>query len=255
MRSEYCALVLILLTASAGCAALGLGTGGGASSIDPPKVSIADVRLAEMPSNKALASYYCQEYLGPFICRAFGSPTAMSDLHFAFDVELEFRNDNPVPLPIVQSLFAFTAFPGEASASDVGVVCLTFCEDPTHCRQDANACTSDDPEVRDMKDFARAATDFLFSVAVGERRFQDLRVRTIPPSDRTRVVVRLGLDPLQTVGLLTQFAKGEIESIKRGEVPRFSIPYEIEGTAWVSVESFARIAKGFGPAKGEWRLR
>ena len=246
-------LVLAVL-AAVGCASLGLG-GVRTPKIDPPSVSIAEVRLAQSPSNKALASYYCGQYLGPLVCRAFGPTTTISDIHFAFDVELELENPNPIPLPLVQSLFAFTAFPKEASASDLGAVCLTFCENPDHCEQDADACVSDDPEIRDVTDFARAAKDFLFSVAVGEGRFGDLRVRTVPPNDRTRVVVRFGLDPTKMVDLIASLAKGEVDRVKRGELPKLAIPYEIEGTAWVSVESFGRIATAFGPARGEWMLR
>lgn len=248
-------LLILSLSATVACASLGLGGGRGATSIKPPTISIAEIRLASLPSNRALAGHYCGQYLGPLICRAVGPPTPVSDLQFAFDIELEFENGNAVPLPIVQSLFAFTAFPDETSAANLGTVCLTFCEDPSDCRQDADGCVSNDPEVRDARDFARAATGFLYSVAVGDRRFQDLRVRTVPPNDKTRVVVRLGLDPTQTVDLIRSLGAEEIERVKRGEMPKLSIPYELEGTAWVSVESFARIASSFGPARGEWPLR
>jgi hypothetical protein len=254
MRSRLRVSVLAWLVAGAlGCATLGLGSK--ALQVKPPKVSIAEVRLAQMPSNKQLASYYCAQYLGPAICRAFGPVTSIDDIHFAFDVELDFENPNPVPLPVVQSLFAFTAFPERSSASNLGVVCLSFCEDPTRCKQDADACTSTDPEIRDAKDFARAASGFLYSVALGQRRFNDLRVRTVPPNDQTRMVVRLGVDPVQMVDVVSKLAKGDLDRIKQGKLPQLAIPYRIEGTAWVAVESLGRLATGFGPANGEWRLK
>ena len=132
--------LLGLLVAGLGCAALGLG-GAKALPIEPPRVTIAGIRLSQAPSNKEIASYYCAQHLGPVICRAFGPVASTSQLQFAFDVELDFQNPNPVPLPIAQSLFAFTAFPEAKGASNLGVVCLSFCEDPEHCEQDANACT------------------------------------------------------------------------------------------------------------------
>jgi hypothetical protein len=247
--------VAVLAVATTGCAGFSFGTGAKGIDVEAPRISIAEVRLAEMPSNKELASYYCAQYLGPLICRVFGPVPSISDVHFAFDVELAFRNPNPVPLPIVQSLFAFTAFPEQSSVSNLGTVCLSFCEDPEHCEQDANACVADEPEIRDARDFAEAATDFLFSVALGERRFSDLRVRTVPPNDQTRMVVRLGIDPRQMVDLIARVAKGDIDRIKQGRLPELAIPYRIEGTAWVSVEGFGRLAQGFGPANGEWQLQ
>jgi hypothetical protein len=249
-------LLALLLTPLFGCAALGMsGTGSRALDVVRPKVSIGDVRLAEMPSNRALASYYCAQYLSPLICRAFGPVATAADLNFAFDVELELANSNPVPLPLVQTLFAFTAFPGAENRQNLGTVCLSFCKDPSNCRQDANACRSDEPEIRDVRDFGNAATGFLIATALGERRFSDLRVRTIPPNDRMKMVVRLGLDPVQMAGLIRQLSKGELERIKKAQMPEFAIPYEIEGTAWVAVESLGRLATGFGPAAGKWQLQ
>ena len=238
------------------CACSGLGFGGGSNgpSFKGPEVSVADVRLIELPSNKKLASYYCSQYLSPALCRAFGPVATISDVHFAFDIELEFHNPNPIPLPIVQSLFAFTAFPEESGAQNLGTACLSFCEDPKRCRQSADACVSNQPEIRDVRDFAGAVKDFLVSIALKEKRFSELRVRTIPPGKQTRMVVRLGLDPTKMVDLIAKMAKGDIQRVKRAETPRFTIPYRIEGTAWVTVESFGRFATDFGPSAGRWQL-
>jgi len=248
-------LALFLLPLSS-CAALGLtGAGSAIANVKPPNVSIAAVRMADMPTARDLAGYYCGQYLGPLICRAFGPVPKTSDIQFAFDVELAVANGSKVPMPLVQTLFAFTAFPEEQDAQNLGTVCLSFCDDPNNCKQDANACRSDAPEIRDIRDFANAASGFLIATALGERKFSDLRVRTVPPNDEMKMVVRLGLDPLQMIGLIRQFGKGEIAKIRSGQIPEFSIPYEIEGTAWVSVESLGRLATGFGPAAGQWRLQ
>jgi hypothetical protein len=254
VKSRFAFIIFVLSFAAAGCAALGLGGASSTLAVKPPKVSIASVRLAKIPSRQSLASYYCAEYVGPLICRAFGPTTSISDIDFAFDVELELENPNSIPLPLVQSLFAFTAFPEQTASSNLGTVCLSFCEDPDHCEQDADACIADEPEIRDANDFVGAVGEFLYSVAVGERRFGDLRVRTVPPNDRTRMVVRLGVDPEQMVSLIGRLAKGDIDRIKQGRLPDLAIPYRIEGTAWVAVESFGRLAANFGPHQGSWQL-
>jgi hypothetical protein len=105
----------LLAIAAQGCAGFNFGTGSKGIDVEAPKISIVEVRLAEMPSNKELASYYCAQYLGPLICRAFGPVPSISDIHFAFDVELAFQNPNPIPLPIVRSRFSHSRrFPSRA---------------------------------------------------------------------------------------------------------------------------------------------
>lgn len=222
--------------------------------IKAPNITIAAVRLADAPTSRELASYYCAQYVGPLICRALGPVQSISDIHFAFDVELEFENPNPVPLPVVQALFAFTAFPEDHTTQNLGSVCMSFCEDEEHCEQAADACTSDDPEIRDARDFADAAVNFLIALALGERSFDDLKVRTVPANDRIRMVVRLGLDPVKMVDLIRTLATEEIGRVKQAQVPTFTIPYQIEGSAWVAVESLGRLATGFGPVSGQWQL-
>jgi hypothetical protein len=222
--------------------------------IEPPRVSIASVQLVQVPSTKELASYYCADNFGSFICSAFGPVPSTRDIGFAFDVALDLQNPNPIALPVVQSLFAFTVFPEQTNAQNLGTVCLSFCDDPDDCAEEQSACESDDPDIRDAEDFARAAGDFLFSVARGENRFGDLRVQTIPPNDRTRMVVRLGLDPRHMFELIETAAKGELRRVRQGQLPDLAIPYRIEGTAWVAVESFGRLATAFGPSQGKWEL-
>lgn len=254
--TEVFRLLPLLITAigAPGCAGFTLGGGPAGPNVQAPRVSVAEVRLARMPSNEELASYYCSRYLGPTVCRAFGPAPALADIVFSFDVELELTNPSSIPLPVLQSLFAFTAFPEQGSGASLGTVCLSFCEDSARCEQDADACVADDPEIRDARDFAQATAGFLYSVAVGERRFDDLGVRIVPPNGRTRMVVRLGIDPARMTDLIATAAKGEVDRIKRGELPTLAIPYRIEGTTWVAVESFGRLAAEFGPSSGQWRL-
>ena len=49
-------------------------------------------------------------------------------------------------------------------------------------------------------------------------------------------------------------AKGDMDRVKQAKVPDFKIPYQLEGSAWVNVKSFGRIASGFGPVQGSFDL-
>ena len=255
MKRAYVALVLVLCVGLSSCAALGIpefgGIGGRPNS---PIVKVSGVTMSAMPTSKALASYYCGQYLGPLICRAFGPVTKIEDINFNFDVGLAFQNPNPIPLPLVSALFGFKAFPEATGEQNLGAVCLTMCEDPSNCQQSADACTSSEPEIRDINDFVGAAAGFLMSTALGQNKLSDLKVRTIPANENMNMVVRLGLSPVQTVKLIKKLAKGEINEVKRAKVPKFALPYELEGSAWVNVESFGRLASGFGPVQGKFDL-
>ncbi len=217
----------------------------------PPEVRVAASRMVEAPTNRELAGWFCAEHAPPLICRVFGP--VPNNVRFVFDVELEIENRNAIPLPVASALFAFTAFPeattlsGESATENLGSACVSFCEDPEHCEPDANACTSDEPEIRDAEDFANAALGFLIDVARGERRFQDLRVRTVAAQDRLRLVVRLEIAADQLTRLIRSVLRETINRVMRGEDVRFEIPYRLEGSVWVAVENFGRFAASFGP--------
>jgi len=237
-----------------GCASLGFtgavpaGTNG--SDPVPPEVRVAEVRLADAPTNGELAAYYCAQIAPAFVCRVFGPVRRAEEMRFVFDVALEIENRNAVPLPVVSALFAFTAYPDEDERS-LGTACVQLCGE---CEPDADACRSETPEIRDVDDFANAATGFLIDVARGERRFEDLRVRTVPAGDRIRLVTQLELDAEQTVALVRRMARETVEQVRRGEEATFAIPYRLEGSVWVEVESFGRFAATFPPHDGEWEL-
>ncbi|MEZ4286861.1 MAG: hypothetical protein R3A47_01660 [Polyangiales bacterium] len=247
---------MTLAIALSSCSALGLPGSKIGELLKPlaPKISVSGVRMAAMPSAKSLASFYCGEYLGPLICRAFGTVPSVNDMNFSFDVELGFQNPNRIPLPVVSTLFGFKAFPEATDVQNLGAVCLSLCENQDSCQQDAHACDSNEPQIKSASDFAGAAVGFLQSVALKEQKFSDLRVRTIPANESTAMVVRLGLSPVQIVNLIRKFAKGEIRNLKNGSTPQFNIPYSLEGSAWVNVESFGRLASSFGPVDGQFDL-
>lgn len=182
-----------------------------------------------------------------------GAPSA-AELKIAFAMQLEVTNPNTIPLPLVEVLVAFTAYPGPEGANNLGAVCLSFCNDAS-CPPRADACTGGGPQIRTMQDFAAASAGFLLAAAAGQVSPDDLKIRTIGPNQTTRVTVALELDPTQVVALMARFASAAIEQVKRGQVPRFDLPYAIEGSAWVTVEGFGKIAAGFGPMQGAWELR
>jgi hypothetical protein len=228
-----------------------------------PTVRMVETRLTHAPTNEQLGLHYCQIYAsrspaGPFgamACRALGALPRREDLQFRFEVEVEASNPGRVPLPMVEALVAFRAFPGASDTRNLGTVCLSLCEDPASCPQGrAGACQSDEPEIRDLESFASAAAGFLVSVALGERRFEDLRVRTIAPSDRVRFVAGLSLDVDQALSLIERVAGDAVRSAQRGQQPRFDIPYEVEGSVFVEVEGFGRFAASFPAASGHWDL-
>ena len=222
----------------------------------PPSVRVVSTQLARAPGRRDIGLYYCmQRAPTPLICRAFGPLPTDEDLRFAFDVELEFQNPTQQAMPVVQALFAFTAFPESLEEENLGAVCMSFCEDPANCTASAeSACQSTEPEIRDLDDFRNAARGFLISVAMGERRFEDLRIRTIEPGETMRMVVRLEIAHEQMMRLIQASIGGAIEGVTSGQVPEITIPFQLEGSAWVTVEGFGRLAAGFGPIRDEWNL-
>lgn len=229
----------------------------------PPTVRLVETRLAHAPTNEQIGLHYCtvaasQSPAGAFgamACRAFGPLPTRADLQFRFQVEMEAANPGRVPLPMVEALVAFKAFPDSSDSANLGAVCLSLCDDPANCPQGgASACESTAPEIRDMDSFARAAVGFLISVAVGQRRFEDLRIRTIQPNERIRFVAELSLDIDQTLSLIERTVRGAVDGAQRGQTPNIQIPYEVEGSVFVEVESFGRFAASFPAVAGNWDL-
>ncbi|MEM6957905.1 MAG: hypothetical protein AAF645_19570 [Myxococcota bacterium] len=244
----------------AGCALVpleGVGQGRAPDPL-PPRVSVAEVNIGALPTERQIAQYVCMRRVpapaNQLVCRAFGRPLQENDLRFAFDVELEFENPNSIPLPVVQALVAFSAFPGTAE-QNLGALCLSFCENPSSCPQDAeSACRSDDPQIRDAETFAAAAANFLVRAAIGEASLEDLRIQTVEPGATARLVMRLELQPFQMLQLIERVFTDALSGLEQGRIPEIAIPYSIEGSAWVRVENFGRFAVNFGPAEGTWDL-
>lgn len=260
------ALTLALLP---GCAALsalrapGMSGAGAGARPSAPLVRLVEVRATHRPTDAQIAAHFClQEVsrspLGPaggLICRAFGPLPSEHDLQFRFDIELEAENPGAVPLPMVAALVAFTAFPDEPGADNLGTLCLSLCETGESCpSRGDDACRSNLPDIRDVDDFARATVGFLVGLATGTRSISDLRVRTIAPSDRVSFVASLGIGVGPMMHLIEHVATGVVESARTGRQPELVIPWAVEGTIFVEVEAFGRFAASFPEARGSWDL-
>lgn len=229
-----------------------------------PVVKVAKVRLIHAPNEKQLGIHYCMKLakeelgeLGELGCAFFGKPPSRKDLQFVFDIDIQAQNPSPVPLPLAQLMVAFTVFPDKKAhggRTALGAVCLSMCKDTKNCAQEAKNCKSTEPEIKDIESFAVAAADFLISVAVGEKKFDDLKIQTIPPGKDIHFDTRLALDIDQMEKVLVNVAKDAFEAVKHKKNPRLVIPYQVEGAAWVTVESFGRIGANIDPYKGEWDL-
>lgn len=230
----------------------------------PPAVRVAKVKLVRAPTEKQLAIHYCMKLakaelgeLAELGCAFFGSPPKHKDLEFVFDLDIEAQNPSPVPLPLAQVLVAFTVFPNRKATGGkeaLGALCLSMCKDPKNCDQKAEACKSTEPEIHDLESFGWAAASFLVSVAVGEKKFEDLQIQTIPPGKSIHFDTRLALDIDQMEKVLVTVAKDAFNAIKKKKTPRLIIPYQVEGAAWVTVESFGRIGTNIPILKGQWDL-
>ncbi len=223
---------------------------------DPPKVAVSSVALVAAPTNVALAMYFCPQIANVLICRIFGPAPALSELVFVFDVTLTVENDNPVPLPAVETMLAFTAYPDANQPTNAGVVCLALCPEGQDCGPPPeDGCSSADEGLKTKEDYAAATAGLLVAVAMGTAKPSDIKVRTIPPGASIEVLARLELEPQSMLQIVASVARDALREIEAGRQPNFAVPFALEGTLWVEVESFGKIAAGFGPFYDTWSLQ
>lgn len=226
----------------------------------PPEVSLIEVRATHRPTDEQLAAHFCMQETarsplgsaGTLLCRVFGPTPTERDLQFTFDVELDAANPGRVPLPLISALIAFTAYPDEAGAENLGSLCISLCDAGECPARGDDACRSDEPEITDVDSLARATVGFLVGLATGERRITDLRVRTIDPSDHVRFVASLAIGVAPMTRLMGRVASGAVDTARSGRTPDFTIPWAIEGSVFVEVESFGRFAASFPETRGSW---
>ena len=63
------------------------------------------------------------------------------------------------------------------------------------------------------------------------------------------------MTPEARLRLIAQLAGDALAALRSARVPELSIPFSLRGTLWVEVESFGKIAAGFGPYADTWQLR
>ncbi len=235
----------------------GGAAGGPIARPAPPTLLRTEVRLARHPSEQQLAAYYCAQAVSvPAIvspCRVFGPQPTREDLTFTFSVDLTLRNDNRIPLPTAEALLAFTAYPQATGQRNLGALCVSL-RNAEQVTDAPDGCRDPGAGIRTMADFGNAAARFLYNVASGQTRVQDVRIRTIPPGGEIHVVVSLGLDPVTTLALMRTMSESAIQSLQRGQQPHFTIPYQLEGSLWVEVENFGRFAVAIPQTRGEFDL-
>ncbi|MFO0713305.1 MAG: hypothetical protein U0353_25850 [Sandaracinus sp.] len=260
------ALVAATLTASlAGCGDLNSMLYGDHTGLSrrprPPEVRLVATRLVHAPTNEQLALHFCRLHASrtgvpgaAMLCRAFGVLPSREDLRFTFEVELEAQNPGRVALPVVEALLALRVFP-DAQSTPLGAVCVSLCRDATSCPQDRpHACESEEPVIDDAESLRNATVGFLTAVALGERHFEDLQVQTIAPSETVHLVARFTLDVEPALAIIQTAATEAVDAAQRGQMPSFTIPYEIEGTLFVDVPTFGRFAGSFPATRGTWPL-
>ena len=221
----------------------------------PPRIDIANVRLVRAPTDRQLAGWYCTQVAPPLLCQLIGGVPPMSALQFAFDIDLDVQNTNPYPIPMVEILTAFSAWPAAQGQQNLGAVCLSLCDEGQSCAQgDPQACRSGGPDIRTLADFGMATVNFLLGVVTGANGVENLRVRMLPANGTGRVIVHLELGVKAVLDLVRQMAGTAIVLVRKGKQPHFAIPWRIEGTVWLRVENFGRFGAGFGPRDGVWNL-
>jgi hypothetical protein len=258
-------LVLALVTSS--CAQFGLplpGVPGG--NLTPPSVTFAGATLVRAPSQRALAAYYCPEFVtgpfgsGAFVCQqAFGPRPAPVDLTVSFDLAFHVANPNQVPLPFASALVATTLFPATAGEK-LGAVCVSLCPDgAAGCTGQAppGACEASSRDVRSLNDFANNVLPALLigeGIALAKGQPPSFTLPPIAASSQADVIVRYSFGPEQLLGVLRDLASQSVNELKAGRAPTFTIPYKLEGTVWFDGGSIGRIAVGWGPTSGTWTL-
>ena len=252
-----CSIYVLGALFAAGCVP-GMQLPGGTMPMkpNPPNIKVSTVQLVSAPTNEALAFYACPQIAGKLVCRLLGRAPSVDELKFVFDLVLNVENNNSVPLPGVEALVAFTAFPANPAQAKVGAVCVALCPEGEMCgAPPVDGCTGGDQGLKTKEDYANAAVGFLIANATGQAKMSDLKVRMIPANTNIDVRVRLELSPQQMAKLIIQLSKDSMDQVKRGKIPAIEIPYEIEGTFWVNVQNFGKIAADFGPFRQSWRLK
>jgi hypothetical protein len=228
-----------------------------------PTVTYQDAVLAESPSQRMMAAYYCPiVVLGPQIVRAaacqaaFGPAPAASHMRVSFDLRFVVKNPNQFPIPVAELLTAAMVFPDKTQQS-LGAACVTFCgKDQPGCtgQPGPQSCQSRTGDIKDLDDFKTAVAQFVVAqgivlLAGGQPTFQ---MPEVVQDSELIVTARFSFGPDALLGVLKQVAQNSVSLLQQGQELTFAIPYRLEGTVWLDVGSLGRVEVGFGPASGTW---
>jgi hypothetical protein len=230
----------------------------------PPQVTFMGATLAQAPSQRALAAYYCPLLVNvPFggaalLCNGlFGPPPVPAALATAFDLRFKVANPNRIPLPVASVLAAVTVFPG-AGNQQLGAVCLQLCAEGPGCtpRDTTAACTSSSRDIRSLSDFANAAPGLLIAtgLALANGEMPSFNAPALAAGAETEVIARFSFGPTQLLAALQALAAQSAGELRAGRLPTLMIPYRVEGTVWFDAGSIGRIAVPYGPLAGTWTL-
>jgi hypothetical protein len=258
-----------LLVLASGCDALrGIHddhTSGSHAGPPPPRVRLVEARLAQHPTDRQLAAYFCGHVpegsrLGPAglaACRALGAVPSDEELAFTYEVELEVTNASSVRMPLVQALVGLVPFPDapvEGDAPSGGALCLVLCSDGETCPQSEEgvACRTEEASITDLDSLGLSATG-LTSVALAAERFDDIRMQSISPHGNVHVTLEIAVDRELLLSRISEASASSVAEARRGETPSFVIPYALDGSVWIDDQGH-RIGASFPRETGEWRL-
>ncbi len=235
--------------------------GGWVPDVLEPGVEPGDIVLTRSPSFANMAAYYCPLVYDAaaveVLCEAaLGARPPLDRMIFEFQLPLLLSNDNDFAVPAVELLTSLSVFPRQTS-QELGALCIQFCEadDPNCGDTQPGACSSDEPEINSIDDFAGAAADFISLWIESEITGQvppELAVRMIPAGGtlELRLTFRIAPEPILEV-LITLFEQN-IDAILGGDEIEIEIPYEVKGSLWFVVENFGRFGVNFGPVGDTW---
>ena len=230
---------------------------GSIAGFKKPEIKVSGVKLKRAPTNRELAATLCHKRAPGFLCSMLGLRMPSQErLSFVFELELEVTNPNTIPIPAVEVLTAFTAYPDEAYRNNLGAVCIALCPSGESCSTPRQGtCKSSSRDIRSLSDFGTRAAGFLLAVARGDASFSDLKVKTVGAGKTMRVKVTYKLGVAPALDLIQRASKKAVAAIKARRIPEFKIPYTVQGTLFFEVKRFGRIAASFGPMRSEWKLK
>jgi hypothetical protein len=225
-----------------------------------PTITFETATLVEAPGKAALAAWYCPQVTGMALpCQiAFGPPPPVGQLRVSFDLRFRVHNPNRFPVPVAELLTAATVFP-QASNQRLGAACVQLCAPgSTTCAgtPGPQACQSRSTDLRSARDLVEASGRLLLAAGLtalsgGQPTFQMPQVTQ--EADLT-IQARFSFGPEALLGVLRQLADQAAQQLQKGQQPTFTIPYRLQGAAWLDVGSLGRVEVGFGPASGTWTL-